>query len=673
MNIVRLARLLLLFTIATLWPAAAQSWDSSGNGMLNGMYYFREVYYVVGYQDGSLSQALTLYNTVTFDGKGNYTMTNVAAVSPGGNMVVPTINGTYSISASGYGFLSNPASTTGDRIYGLVSQSGVFVGSSTESGFNDLFVAAPIGSTQATNATFKGVYTISHVDFSGSLYASQVGYEVGDMFQLNPDGAGNLGTVNIVGYEGGYGSSTGTQSNSGVKYNFSNGAATIAFPNNNSSTFIAGQEYLYISPDGNFIFGGSPTGFDFFAGVRMGSTAPTFGGLFYQVGMDENESNLSTAGYTLLDSYYGSFNAANGVILDHQRQSDVFFTNSTGYTFGDTYSLGAGGTYTSGAMKYAVGAGGAVRIGSGIGPYLGINVALAAPTPASAGSVYISPQGILNAASYAPFTAGISPGELITIYGSNLAASTQTTPGIPFATSVGGTQVNVNGLAAPIYYVSPGAISAIVPYAVGTSIANIQVINGGVLSNTVSEFINLSTPGVFTNPSDGLGYAAALHADYSAVTPQSPAQPGETISVYLTGLGTVNPVIQDGYAGPTATLSQATNTITADVSGATATVTYAGLAPQLAGLYQVNVTIPTGLTAGDNFLDISGPDSYTSEALISIGTGSTASAADSGATARSVAAARGAQPKALGQRAAGQRRPLPCLSVGGPCYGGPRY
>ena len=45
----------------------------------------------------------------------------------------------------------------------------------------------------------------------------------------------------------------------------------------------------------------------------------------------------------------------------------------------------------------------------------------------------------------------------------------------------------------------------------------------------------------------------------------------------------------------------------------------AGLAPQLAGLYQVNLTIPTGLTAGDNYLDIAGPDSYTSEVLISIG------------------------------------------------------
>jgi uncharacterized protein (TIGR03437 family) len=261
----------------------------------------------------------------------------------------------------------------------------------------------------------------------------------------------------------------------------------------------------------------------------------------------------------------------------------------------------------------------------------------------------------------------VSPGELITIYGSGLAASTQVAPGIPFPTTLGGVQVTINGLPAPIYYVMPGVIAAIVPYAVGTSIANIQVINGGVQSNTVSEFINLTTPGVFTNPSDGVGYAAALHADYTDVTPQSPAQPGETISVYLTGLGTVNPVIPDGSAGPTGTLSQATNTTTADISGVTATVGYAGLAPQLAGLYQVNLTIPTGLTAGDNTLDISGPDSYTSEALISIGTGSTTSSAGSSAMARTAAAARGRQPRALHPGATPQRRPFPCLSLGVPC------
>jgi uncharacterized protein (TIGR03437 family) len=137
----------------------------------------------------------------------------------------------------------------------------------------------------------------------------------------------------------------------------------------------------------------------------------------------------------------------------------------------------------------------------------------------------------------------------------------------------------------------------------------------------VTELVNLTTPGVFTNPAGGIGYAAAEHtADFSLVTPAHPAQPGETIAAYVTGLGDVFPSVSDGSPGVSSATS---NTITAFVSGTAATVGYAGLAPTLVGLYQVNVTIPTGLTAGDNYLDIAGPDSYTTEALISIGTGST--------------------------------------------------
>jgi uncharacterized protein (TIGR03437 family) len=179
----------------------------------------------------------------------------------------------------------------------------------------------------------------------------------------------------------------------------------------------------------------------------------------------------------------------------------------------------------------------------------------------------------------------------------------------------------INNRPAPIYYVSSTQIAAIVPYETTTSVAQIQVVNNQAMSNVVTEFVNATTPGVFTIPAGGLGYAAAEHADGSLVTPSHPAQVGETIAVYVTGLGDVFPSISDGTAGVSGSTS---NAITAFVSGTAATVAYAGLAPGLVGLYQVNVQIPTGITAGDNYMDIAGPDSYTSEALISIGSGSSA-------------------------------------------------
>ena len=112
-----------------------------------------------------------------------------------GELESGTLTGTYSIAASGFGFLSNPL-VSGASIYGLVSQQGIFVGSSTESGYNDLFIAAPIASPAPSLTTLKGSYTIADLDVSSALEGG-VAYVIGSMFQVNPDGAGNLGTFTV--------------------------------------------------------------------------------------------------------------------------------------------------------------------------------------------------------------------------------------------------------------------------------------------------------------------------------------------------------------------------------------------------------------------------------------------------------------------------------------------
>ena len=222
-----------------------------------------------------------------------------------------------------------------------------------------------------------------------------------------------------------------------------------------------------------------------------------------------------------------------------------------------------------------------------------------------------------------------SPRELLrALYGTNLASELQVAPGIPFSNTLGGVQVKISGLAAPIYYVSPTAVSVIVPYAVTGPVAQIQVISNGTASNTVSMFVNKTNPGVFTQNSTGLGASAVIHLDGSLVTSSNPAKIGETVSLFLTGLGTVNPLVPDGAAGPSDPLSQATNPITVDMgAGIAATVLYVGLAPQLAGLYQINFTVPTGVTAGDRNLNIGGPDSYATQSLISVAAAANAEAA----------------------------------------------
>jgi uncharacterized protein (TIGR03437 family) len=612
------ALLVLLLLIVVGLPASAQcvGLDNSGNNLLLGKYYFRHVIYIIGDDAGDLSRALAIYGNINFAGDGTYTITGSQILDSDAGVVQNfAASGTYSISSTGYGYISSAVTSNTDCIYGLVAN-GIFVGSSTEnqSGYNDLFIAAQLASPAPSNASFRGPYSVAYMNFPDGTI--QDNYDA--LFQLNPDGNGNLGTVNFTGYVGD-GTSPFNLSESSVKYFFSNGAAVVTFPNS-STAAIVGQEYLYFSADGNFVFGGAPNGFDMLVGVRPGS-ASTLSGLYYQAGLDSDESTLG-AGYATMDTFYGSFSANAGTIIGHQRFLTPFNSAAIGFTYRGTNPVGSSSTYddTGASTRYVVGPSGAVRIGLGIGPFLGITVAVQAPGLNGSG-VFLNPAGIVNAASSAPFTAGIVRGEFISLYGINLAPNTQTAFTVPFPPALNGVQVLINNTPAPLYFVSQNQISAIVPFGINTATAQIQVINNGISSNVVTTFVNQTSPGVFTVPSGGIGQAAALHPDFSLVTTARPAQIGETIAVYLTGLGDVTPSVADGALGPSSPPSLTTNNITAFVGGVPATVAFAGLAPQLAGLYQVNLTIPTGVSAGDNALDISGPDSYTTESVIPVGTG----------------------------------------------------
>ena len=117
----KLARVLLLSSMAAGLIAQTPTWDTSGNGMLNGTYYFRHVLYQLSsVRNGTLYDAASLYGTVTFDGAGKYSGTNPVLFHGNSNNCRAAISGTYSIAASGQGFLSNPLSS-GDSIYGLVN------------------------------------------------------------------------------------------------------------------------------------------------------------------------------------------------------------------------------------------------------------------------------------------------------------------------------------------------------------------------------------------------------------------------------------------------------------------------------------------------------------------------------------------------------------------------
>ena len=604
------ALLMLLLTAAPL--AFPQAFDNTGNNLLKGGYYFREVILTNNVD-------VALYGSISFDGNGNYSITGTTFDDSSGATQSYSATGTYTISSSGYGFLSNQIlsslGSTNAVTHGLVSN-GIFIGSSTESGLNDLFIAAPIAS-QSTG-TLHGSYSLSYM--SPIDYTQGGGPQPFDaLLTMSPNGSGSIGTVSVAAYS--TTSTAFTQNISGVNYFASNNAFVVQFPSSSSSSaIIQGNEYLYSSPDGSFVFGGAPDFIDMIVGVQNGSSGSNFGGLYYQAGLDADLSTFATNGSYSLDTYYGSFDASNSVEVGHRRLLS-FGSSPVGFTYGDLTTQNPSGTYNDSftMQNYIGGNGGATRIGYGIGPEIALSVSVHGPS-LNGGGIFLNPTGVVNSASSAPFTAGVSPGELITLVGTNIGPSQlQIAQSVPFPPSLGKVQVMINNIAAPIYYVSSTQVAAIVPYEISSAqVAQIQIINGGTPSNTVTEYVNATTPGVFTTPSGGAGYAAALHPDYSLVTPSSPAKPGETIAVFVTGLGTASPSNPDGAAGPSSPLSYTSNTITALVAGQAANVAFAGLAPGLAGLYQVNLTIPSGLTAGDYYLEILGPDSDALEAGISI-------------------------------------------------------
>ncbi len=627
----RIARIGFLFGVVAASRMFGQAvvWDSSGNSMLSGSYYFRDVAWVPG-----SSTAYALFGSITFSGSGTYTMnTPTYLQAQQGSQVENSITGTYAIGAGGFGYISDPLVSNG-QIRGMVSN-GVFIASDTEAGYNGLFIAAQVPSPTPTASTFSGSYSMAYMNYPSALD----GYPYDAQFTLNPNGAGSLGTINATGYyfavssSGTTGSAMVTQ-NASASYTASNGAVVIKLPTLSNSTYLlSGQEYLYFSPDGNFVFGGSPTQADMMIGVKAGGASPLLSSsLFYNAGA------YIDAGGGDFDTYYGSLAVNNGVVIQHSR----IFSAADGSPYSSvttaTVPTTAGATYTDPYTNYTVGDGGNVRIGFGTGNYPGIDIALAAPSFSGSG-VYLNPTQVVNAASYAPFTAGLSPGELLVLKGTNLAPNTtigaaDIAQTAAFPTKLNGVQVLIDGIAAPLYYVSATQCAAIVPYAVTAfSFASVQVNNNGVLSNKVTEFLDnattATTPGVFTIPADGIGLAAALHADYSLITASHPAQPGEAISVYLTGLGTVFPPITDGAPAPSSSLTYTVQTIGAAIDDgvnavATATVGFAGLAPGFAGLYQMNLTIPTGINPGNDYLIVEGPDTYSEEALIPIGSGTSA-------------------------------------------------
>ena len=199
---------------------------------------------------------------------------------------------------------------------------------------------------------------------------------------------------------------------------------------------------------------------------------------------------------------------------------------------------------------------------------------------------------------------GLAPGTIVQIYGSSLATQTTQSSAIPLSTALGGTTVLIGGIAAPLYYVSPGQINAQIPFElISGNQYQVQVVSNGTLSTPDSIQVVSVSPGIAAFPT-GLAIAQR-YPDYSLVTEASPARPGDHIVLYLAGLGTTGVPVGSGVASPSSPLVGQVLTTALTLNGQLSPVEFSGLTPGAVGLYQINFQVPAGTPDGDLTLVVS--------------------------------------------------------------------
>jgi uncharacterized protein (TIGR03437 family) len=604
----------------------AQNFDTSGTPGLSGQYLFRYVNFFND-QNGNVTESCSLTGTINFDGKGAYTVTGTQLYDSAGSSTGSCSNtggGTYGVQSNGLMQMDSPL--FGITLYGTLSAP-VLTASSTEDDAYDLFVAVQAPSTPFANGNLSGAYTLGSLEFPNvATNGSNLTHQA--YFTLNADGNGNISPITLTGSAENLNATTVTQTVSGATYTISGATGgTLNIPNSNNSQLVSGTKVLYVSADGNYVVGGSATEADMIFGFRS-ATSPSnslLSGTYFTAGLD---ANLSSG---FLDAFYGSINANGaGTLLWHERFDDIVDAITYDDSFASSVTIGSNGSFYDGTYTTVVGFNGKAALLIGSGQQFSLNILVQAPNFTPTSSVWINPIGITNAANYTPITNAYAPGELVNIYG-NFGASTQVDQVLPITTNLGGVQVLINGVAAPVYLTSANQISALVPYSVASDyFATFQVVVNGTKSNSVTVYADESAPAIYTIGQNGLGTSALLHSNFTPVNDSSPAVPGETVSLFLNGLGTVTPTVGDGAAGPTSPLSYSDEFNAGNMSivlddivdnYAQANITFAGLAPGFPGLYQVNFTIPSNtrsLGNGHSFIVVNTFEGENEMATISL-------------------------------------------------------
>jgi uncharacterized protein (TIGR03437 family) len=197
----------------------------------------------------------------------------------------------------------------------------------------------------------------------------------------------------------------------------------------------------------------------------------------------------------------------------------------------------------------------------------------------------ISAGGLANGAS---FQAGFAPGMVLSVFGVELAQSTTAASSLPLPISLDNTTATVNGVPAPFYFASPNQINVQIPYETNPGIAVLAVTSFGE-TFSYSFVVSPSAPGIFVGQNN-------------ATVPFASGSRGQTYTLFITGEGGVTPALATGATPASGTpanqLPQPKLPVSMTIGGVPATIVFVGIPTGLAGVTQINFTVPSNAPLG---------------------------------------------------------------------------
>jgi uncharacterized protein (TIGR03437 family) len=194
--------------------------------------------------------------------------------------------------------------------------------------------------------------------------------------------------------------------------------------------------------------------------------------------------------------------------------------------------------------------------------------------------------GLENAASYRQ---QFAPGMLMAVFGSQLSPVALSAPTVPLPSRMGGVTATVNGVNAPLLYVSTGQLNIQVPFEtpVNTTATLVVTANGRSTSRTFA--VVPAAPGIFADAN-------------GAPVPNTTAKPGQIVTLFITGGGNNSPAVATGAAPSSDTavtnLPKPALAVAVTVAGKPATIQFIGTPAGLVGVTQINYVVPTGVGLG---------------------------------------------------------------------------